>query len=131
MRPLTWLRIQADRVAAVTLVAGGIVAILIGWAQASNALLATQQIPYLISGGLFGLLLVGVGSALWLSADLRDEWRGLKRIEDELRRIRVLQEQDHPETFADVDVASSEEDGSGPQLAVERTRRIAGAILHP
>jgi hypothetical protein len=37
--------------------------------------------PYLISAGLGGLYLLGVSTALWLSADLRDEWRKLDRIE--------------------------------------------------
>ena len=40
-----------------------------------------EQIPYVISGGLTGIFALGVGVMLWLSADLRDNWRKL----DELR----------------------------------------------
>jgi len=88
MRLLTWMRVQADRVGAALLVAAGVVSLLIGYQKVSEALLTTEQIPYLMSAGLFGVVLVGVGSVLWLSADLRDEWRALKRIEAELAAAR-------------------------------------------
>jgi hypothetical protein len=58
----------------------GIVALLIGWFGVSDATLPTQQISYLASGGLFGLFLLGAAATLWLSADLRDEWRKLDDI---------------------------------------------------
>ncbi len=89
MQLMTWIKVQADRVAAVALVVAGVVTLLVGWQQVSNALLTSEQIPYVISGGLFGLVLVGLGSVLWLSADLRDEWRTLKRIEEEVRATRL------------------------------------------
>ena len=47
--------------------------------------LTAQQIPYIISGGIGGLFLLGLGAMLWLSADLRDEWRKLDAIERQLR----------------------------------------------
>ena len=89
MQLMTWIRVQADRVGAVALVVAGVIVLFVGWNQVSNALLTTEQIPYVMSGGLFGIVLVGVGSVLWLSADLRDEWRTLKRIEEELRAGRL------------------------------------------
>jgi hypothetical protein len=89
MQLVTWIRAQADRVGAVTLVVAGAVSLLIGYSQVSKALLITEQVPYVMSAGLFGLVLVGVGSVLWLSADLRDEWRALKRIEAEMRAARL------------------------------------------
>jgi hypothetical protein len=36
--------------------------------------------PYIASGGLGGIFLLGLGSTLWLSADLRDEWRKLDEL---------------------------------------------------
>jgi hypothetical protein len=81
---LRWARTQWDRVAAVALAAGGAVALLIGWVGVSDAVYPAGQIPYVISGGLVGIFLVAVGGALWLSADLRDEWRELHRIEQHL-----------------------------------------------
>jgi hypothetical protein len=37
--------------------------------------------PYVVSGGLVGIFLLGLGGVMWLSADLRDEWRELARLE--------------------------------------------------
>lgn len=85
MKAQTLLRTQLDRVAAViTAVAGGVVLIL-GWYGVSGTAYATEQLPFIISGGIGGLFLLGVSSVLWLSADLSDEWRKLDRIERAIR----------------------------------------------
>jgi hypothetical protein len=90
MELLTWARAQWDRIAAWVLVAVGSVALLVGWVGVSQSSYTAQQVPYLMSGGVGALFLVGLGAAMWLSADLRDEWRKLDIVEDELREIRVL-----------------------------------------
>ena len=72
-----WIRAQWDRVAAWALIAAGLVALLVGWWGVSHTAYLAEQVPYLISAGLLGLFLLGVGATLWLSADLRDEWRKL------------------------------------------------------
>jgi len=83
MKPLgKLLRYQWDRTVAVGLVVGGLVAVVVAWVLASNTILTFEQIPYLMSGGLIGVCLVAVGATLWLSADLRDEWRKLDRLEE-------------------------------------------------
>jgi hypothetical protein len=41
--------------------------------------------PYIISGGVGGLFFLAVGGTLWLSADLRDEWRKLDAIDAAIR----------------------------------------------
>jgi hypothetical protein len=46
--------------------------------------LTYEQLPYILSGGLFGLAMIMVGTGLWLSADIRDEWRRIDRLEDTL-----------------------------------------------
>jgi len=81
---LRWARMQWDRVSAGVLVAAGAVALIVGWVGASGAVYPAAQIPYIMSGGLLGLFLVGAGGVLWLSADLRDEWRELHRIQEQL-----------------------------------------------
>ncbi|MEW6471297.1 MAG: hypothetical protein AB1679_03415 [Actinomycetota bacterium] len=81
---LRWLRVQWDRVLAVTVVGAGILALVIGWAGISDEVFAARQLPYLLSGGVGGLFLLGVGATLWLSADLRDEWHQLRRIEQRM-----------------------------------------------
>jgi len=75
-----WLRNQWDRTAAIVAAVAGFVCIGAGWLGVSRAGLPTEQLPYLASGAVFGLFALGVGATLWLSADLRDEWRELHEI---------------------------------------------------
>ena len=84
MTVLRWLRVQWDRVLAVTVVAAGVLALVIGWKGISDEVFAARQLPYLLSGGIGGLFLLGAGATLWLSADLRDEWHQLRRIEQRM-----------------------------------------------
>jgi len=51
----------------------------------SRSAYPAESMPYIVSGGFFGLLLIGIGAVLWLSADLRDEWRKLDSIEQAWR----------------------------------------------
>jgi hypothetical protein len=81
---LTYLRHQWDRVGAWVAVIAGAVALILGWIGASGQLVPAGQIPYVISGGLGGIFLLGLGAVLWLSADLRDEWRQLHDISRKL-----------------------------------------------
>jgi hypothetical protein len=83
---MQWARGQWDRVAAWIAIGVGALALMLGWLGVRSEALTQKQIPYIVSGGLGGLLLVGVGAMLWLSADLRDEWRKLDAIERELAR---------------------------------------------
>jgi len=85
MEFLSWVRDQWDRVGAVVLVVAGALALLFGWLGISDAVLPSEQLPYLLSGGLVGVFLLGLGTTLWLSADLRDEWRKLDRLEELVR----------------------------------------------
>ena len=81
MNVLQWARGQWDRVTAWILISLGGLAVVLGWLGVRTEALTQKQIPYIISGGIGGLLLVAVGAMLWLSADLRDEWRKLDAIE--------------------------------------------------
>jgi hypothetical protein len=75
------LRTQWDRLAAVALVVLGLVALFVGWHGASGTGYPAEQIPYILSGGLFALCVIAVGTTLWLSADLRDEWCKLDHLD--------------------------------------------------
>src|SRR5439155_15907644 len=78
-----WLRVQWDRVGAVGAALVGLAALALGWAGVSGTPHIAEQLPYFISGGLVALFFLGMAVTLWLSADLRDEWR-------ELRALRLI-----------------------------------------
>jgi hypothetical protein len=59
----------------------GLVSLLIGWIGVSGTEYVAEQMSFVASGGLFGIFALGVGAALWISADLRDEWRKLDSVE--------------------------------------------------
>jgi hypothetical protein len=80
MRLGTLLRLGWDRLSAAILIAVGAVAVILGWIGVSGADLPSKQLPYLVSGGIGGLYILGVAALLWLSGDLRDEWSRLGEI---------------------------------------------------
>lgn len=82
---MTKLRSQWDRTLAVVAGLTGAAVLVIGWFGVSGSAYPAEQLPYIISGGIGGLFLLGVSTALWLSADLHDEWRKLDRIEQAIR----------------------------------------------
>ena len=80
-----YLRNQWDRVGAWLLcIPSGVVALVAGYVGVSGTLETGKQLPYVISGGMTALFLLGIGALLWLSADLRDEWRKLDAIDRHL-----------------------------------------------
>ena len=81
----TLLRAQWDRIAAWMMIAGGLISLLVGWYGVSHTAYLAEQMPYVVSAGLFGLFLLGLGATTWLSADLRDEWRKLDEVAELLR----------------------------------------------
>jgi hypothetical protein len=108
-----WVRAQWDRALAIVATIVGLVLLIVGYLGVSDATLPTEQIPYLASNGLFGIFALGVGATLWLSADLRDEWRKLDDIHRDLRQER--------EERAGVDESAQPLTASGG--APRRTRR--------
>jgi hypothetical protein len=75
---------QWDRLASLSLTIVGAIMLISGWVGVSGTNVLSLQAPYVVSGGLGGIFLLGVGATLWISADLRDEWRKLDRIEKAL-----------------------------------------------
>src|SRR5207245_10222597 len=86
---MKWVRLQWDRCGAWALIGAGTIALSIGWFGVSSSPYPAEQLPYILSGGIVGLFLLGIGAMLWLSADLRDEWHKLDRLEQTLRESRA------------------------------------------
>jgi hypothetical protein len=82
---LKWAKAQWDRVGAVVALGGSLLALYLGWLGVSDSVYPAQALPYVVSGGFVALVLIGVSGILWLSADLRDEWRKMDRLEDAWR----------------------------------------------
>lgn len=85
MKVIRVLRCHWDRTVAAVCVIGGMVAIVVAAVRARDSVLAFEQITFLISGGVVGLALVAIGLAAWISADLRDEWRQMRSLEQAIR----------------------------------------------
>ena len=80
----TWLRNQWDRAAAWACIGLGVVVLVVGYVGVSGTPYEAKQLPYIISGGIGGVFLLGFGGLLWLSADIRDEWLKLDDIDGKL-----------------------------------------------
>jgi hypothetical protein len=119
---LRWLRNQWDRVAGAGLMAAGAVVLVLGWVGAADAIYPAEQIPFLLSGGLLGVFLLGLGATAWISADLRDEWRKLDRLEEILTTDRLVElDEMKPES------ATVSQVGSGEVMADHPSRLPAQA----
>jgi len=81
------LQLEWDRTAAVVSVVAGALVLVIGWFGASGTLDPGVQLPYILSGGVGGVFLLGLGATLWLSSDLRDEWCKLDAIDETLKSL--------------------------------------------
>jgi hypothetical protein len=79
-------------VLAIVAVVAGAIALLLGWYGVSGTFDPGVQMSYLVSGGLGGLFLAGVGAALVSSSNMRQATRkvdDLQRGMDELRDVVV------------------------------------------
>lgn len=77
---LNLARVQWDRATAIGCSLLGLLVLVVGYFGISGTEFVAAQMPYIISGGLTGIFLLGIGAMLWLSADLRDEWRELRQL---------------------------------------------------
>ena len=82
-----WIRLAWDRAASLGLIALGAVVLVVGWVGVSGEAYPAKQLPLMMSGGIGGIFILGVGALFWLSSDLRDEWTKLDRIEEALHRL--------------------------------------------
>jgi hypothetical protein len=115
------LKKQWDRVIAIALTITGAVFLISGWVGVSGTVVLAEQAPYMVSGGLGGIFLLGVGATLWISADLRDEWRKLDRIEQALGEgvLRYDSPADQAVAALTTGAVHRSPNGNRPRVAVE------------
>jgi hypothetical protein len=100
----------------------GALALIMGWVGTSGTGHVAKQLPYIMSGGIAGIVLVAMGAVLWLSADLRDEWRELRRLRLQLALDAVPGKPHRVSPMAD---PIAMEDDTGPQELVAARRQRA------
>jgi hypothetical protein len=82
-----WLRVEWDRAVAIGCMVLGALLLIVGWLGISRTPYPAEQLPLILSGGIGGVFLLGLGATFWLSADLRDEWSKLDSIDESLHEL--------------------------------------------
>jgi hypothetical protein len=83
-RVRAWLRdpVAVILITGAVLVAAGFLALLLGWRGAAGTLNIPVQLPYLVSGGIGGIALIGMGLGLCnLAASRREAAREIARLQ--------------------------------------------------
>ncbi len=80
----TLLKAQWDRAIAVVCIIAAVFILIVGYVGISGTPYVAEQLPYLISAGAVGVVLCAVAGMMWVSADLRDEWRELRALRHQL-----------------------------------------------
>jgi hypothetical protein len=110
------------------LVVAGAIAIAVAWWEVRDLPNIALQVPYLISGGLGGAVLMGFGGTLLIAQDFRDERTRIRSLESkigELEDVVVTQAEIMGEAIAILSAAAREVDEELRQAA--RGRRSRGA----
>jgi len=68
-------RFTSLQITAFALAAGGVIALAIGWFGVSDKVEVWEQLPYLISGGLGGAVLVGLGITAYVANEHAEDRR--------------------------------------------------------
>jgi hypothetical protein len=77
-------RSQWDRTTAIVAATLAGLMLLLGYFGVASTSYPAEQVPYIVSGGIGGIMLIGLAATLWLSADMRDEWRKLDELGQQL-----------------------------------------------
>ncbi|MGN6475308.1 MAG: hypothetical protein ACTHK4_16885 [Mycobacteriales bacterium] len=103
----------------------GVGLILLGWYGAAQTTLDWEQTPYLISGGLLGLGLLGIGTAMyfsyWMTRLVRNTESAAQRDREHQQRVEAL--------LTEI-AAGQSATGRGGTRAVELVTTPGGTMLH-
>ncbi|MFA5889797.1 MAG: hypothetical protein WDA27_02400 [Actinomycetota bacterium] len=69
------------------LIAVGVLALLLGYLGVSRQALVAKQIPYLVSGGIPGMVLVAIGAFFVATEDLRRELQRIEVLEEKVAQL--------------------------------------------
>ncbi|HMC42866.1 MAG TPA: hypothetical protein VKI20_07635 [Acidimicrobiales bacterium] len=72
------------------LVAFGLLAIFLGWFGVSGQALVAKQLPYLVSGGIFGVALISLGAFILGTEDIRRDSGRLDRLERMVHQLHAV-----------------------------------------
>jgi hypothetical protein len=127
MDAVNWMKVEWDRILGFSsLIVGGLL-IILGYLGVSDSIHTPEALSYVISGGIGGLFLLGVGATLLLSAALHDEWRKLDRLEDAMRSLRgeSLDTSDGHDDALDL---RAEGEATNRRLATQTPSPVRGSI---
>lgn len=105
-----YLEAAGTQVLGAALCLAGFAILVFGWWKISKESIVALQIPYLVSGGIGGALLLGLGGVLLLTHDLRLDNRRLEAIEaaiDDLRDVLLVEAARQADTTAPVPAAAA------------------------
>lgn len=77
-----------DRVTGWAVALLGAIVLYTGWDHVSDTGYPAEQLPYILSAGIGGALLMAFGATLLVSADLRDLWHKMDRFDDQMSDLR-------------------------------------------
>ena len=96
---------RPDRVGAILAVIVGIICLAVGYDGVYHTLDTGEQLPYVVSGGIMGIFLLGLGAVLWVSASLKDEAGKLEAAGEFLRTSGTLPDPAPVESRREVEVS--------------------------
>jgi hypothetical protein len=111
-----WVWASVRPVLGYIVVAFGLLLLLIAYFGVSREVIVARQIPYLVSGGLFGVAAVTLGSRLLLIEDLRRDAGRLDRLERAVADLHaaLLSRPDAPDLSVPATNARAASNGSAP-----------------
>ena len=122
MSKVLWViaRSQWDRLIAMGVALVALIAVGLGWLGVATSSYVAEQIPYVVSGGILAIILMSLAATLWLSADMRDEWRKLDQLGEKLDAISEgLVSAQHFEAAAGVQNGSAPKRRTGRRVTSE------------
>ena len=98
----------------------GFIILTFGWWKISKESIVALQIPYLVSGGIGGALLLGMGGVLLLTHELRLDNRRLEAVEEALAELRdvLLLEAERGATDESATAGTSSSNGHAAEYLV-------------